>query len=202
VIIVVEGPSASGKTTYASTHGGNALVPESSGVVPPVDVSAEERAEFWSHENARRWALAVKAEDSLGRALCDTDPLKLHYDYCLHAIGMLDHAAVLAGVDACRRAIQAHRLGIADLILCSIPDTQTLALQQQRDTTRSRSNFRVNARLGESLRRWYEALAAADPARVQWGFPDVVPQARPRDRYDLGLFDVWMAGLGLRATDS
>lgn len=126
-------------------------MPETSRAAPAVDASASERAAYWALESCRRWAQAVEIEHLLGRAVCDTDPLKLHYDYCLHAIGRLERSAVLAGVDACRRAIEARSLGIADLVLCSIPDAQTLELRKQRDTTRPRRNFEVNAALGEPL---------------------------------------------------
>lgn len=196
MIVVVEGPSASGKTTYATARG-CAMVPENTGVAPPADASPPERAEFWAHQNSARWKSALEVEESVGRVVCDTDPLKLHYDYSLHGIGLLDRPIVLAGVVACRRAIKARTLGIADLVLCCIPEARTLAGRKHLDTTRSRRNFEINARLGAPLREWYQALDATDPGRVQWDFPEHLPSAPIRDRYDVDLFDAWMSSLGL-----
>jgi hypothetical protein len=197
VIIVVEGPSAAGKTTYALARADAAYIPENAGLTPPKDASSSELADFWAVANSRRWARAVEVEKSVGRAVCDTDPLKLHYDYCLNAIGMLDRSMLLAGVEACRRAIEAQKLGVADLIVCSIPEAETLAERKTGDRTRTRRNFAVHARLAEPLRSWYEALDAADPGRVRWEFPDDLPESLPRDRYDVDLYDAWMTRLGL-----
>jgi hypothetical protein len=47
------------------------------------------------------------------------------------------------------------------------------------------------------LQEWYAALADLDPDRVQWRYPDVLPAVGLRDRYNLRLFDAWMAELGL-----
>lgn len=197
MIVVVEGPSAAGKTTYVTAAGGTVVVPEHAGEGPESGLSYSERAEFWAGQNRRRWEAAVQTERAHGLALCDTDPLKLHYDYCLLRIGRLERAPALAAVAACRESIADQRLGIADLVLCSVPDSDVLAERKQGDTSRSRRNFATNAQLGAPLRDWYRALEEIDPGRVRWEFPPALPDVASRARYDLDLFDSWMSRLGL-----
>ena len=197
VIIVIEGPSAAGKTTSARRLGSDASVPEIAGLEPPTDATAA--VDFWAAANASRWEMAVETEQRVGRAVCDTDPLKLHYDYCLFRIGQLERQQLAAGTAACRRLIVQRRLGIADLILCSIPDDDALRRQRESDPTRSRRNFELHRRLAEPLREWYAALEAVDPPRVEWAFPATIPPPVERDRYDLEMFDEWMRLLDLAA---
>lgn len=196
MIVVLEGPSAAGKTTAAHRLGLEAVVPETVGLEPPVG-DAHAVAAFWAEANAVRWRRAVDTERRFGRAVCDTDPLKLHYDYCRFRIGELDRGHLVAGVAACRRLIDERRLGIADLVLCSIPDEDALSRQRQGDPTRSRRHFELHRRLAAPLRDWYSALESVDPSRVDWTFPAALPSPRRRDRYDIDLFEGWMRLLGL-----
>ena len=194
MIVVVEGPSAAGKTTWLARWPAADVVAEHGGIVVPPERAADE-ATFWSELNAARWAQALAIEARAGHALCDGDPLKLSYDYCLARIGEAAWSRFDAGVAACTDAITDRRLGIADAIFCSIPDEATLAARRAADPTRRRRNFDVNGRLGPALADWYAALERLDPGRVQWSFPEQVPDGAPRDRYDVGLFARWMAGL-------
>jgi hypothetical protein len=191
VILIIEGPSAAGKSTAALRLGAGALVPEAAGLEPPA-ADALTVATFWAEANSARWELAVETERRDGRAVCDTDPLKLHYDYCRFRIGQLEQLQLVAGAASCRRLIEQRRLGIADLILCSIPDGEVLRRQREGDTTRSRRRFELHRQLAVPLRDWYAALEAIDPSRVEWTFPTVLPSTRRRDRYDVDLFDDWM----------
>ena len=196
MIIVVEGPSAAGKSTWALEHAGGSLVPEHTGLHAP---SGDHDAvvSFWVVANGERWEQALRVEASTGTAVCDTDPLKLHYDFCLMRIGQRSMTAVRAGAAACRAAIAEQRLGIADLVLCLVPDAETLEQRRDADDTRSRRNFDLHRQLGAPLTEWYDALARLDPGRVQWDFPDALPAVVERDRYDLELFDAWMRRLGI-----
>ena len=85
MIIVVEGPSASGKTTWIQTHALDGVVAESAPADPPEDASAA--ALFWAENGARRWEQAIATEQRAGISVCDTDPLKLHYGWSLWRIG-------------------------------------------------------------------------------------------------------------------
>jgi len=46
-------------------------------------LSPRQRHEVWIEGNCRRWERAVAIEQTQGVAVCDTDPFKLHYTWCL-----------------------------------------------------------------------------------------------------------------------
>jgi hypothetical protein len=199
VILVVEGPSAAGKTTWLSRCDPKLVVVELGRIEPPHQ-SAREKAQFWSDLNAARWDRTLTVEASHSCALCDTDPLKLHYDYCRARAGVVAWSLFEAGVEACGVAIAERRLGIADLILCAIPDVETLDARQQGDATRTRRNFDLHREFGPALRDWYRTLETLDPGRVEWTFPATVPRTDARDRYNVELFKSWMSDLPCRPT--
>lgn len=193
--MVVEGPSAAGKTTWLKRLASrDQTIPEHGAIEVPAD-RVDDEAQFWTGLNAARWARALAIETATGRALCDGDPLKLSYDYCLARIGALPWPRFDAGIETYAAAIRARRLGIADAIFCSIPDIDALDSRQREDPTRRRGNFAVNRRLGPPLRDWYGALNQLDPGRVEWAFPATIPVRAPRERYDLQMFTTWMARL-------
>src|SRR5215207_2766245 len=185
VVTVVEGPSAAGKTTWLQRSVPPAQVVSEHGHVERPAEGVADEATFWADLNAERWRQAMAIEAASTRAFCDGDPLKLHYDYCLARIGLLPWERFDRGAEACRSAIRAHRLGIADLVVCSIPDAATLDERKQADDIRRRSNFAVNRRLGPALHDWYSTLEQLDPGRIRWTFPTVIPDLPPRARFDL-----------------
>jgi hypothetical protein len=197
VIVVVEGPSGAGKTTWVRRVAPHAVVPEHGALDPP---SGEDDAvaRTWAARNAERWGAARRLEASAGVAVCDTDPLKLHYDFCLARLGEASMDRVRAGARACRAAIVGQELGIADVVVCGDPGDEELAQRVAGDATRTRRRFELHRRLGPPLREWYAALQRLDPGRVIWGFPEELPVVSPRGRYDTGLFDAWMAELGVQ----
>lgn len=195
MIVVVEGPSAAGKTTWCTAHGPDDVVAESGPIEPPVALADDGLARFWDDINRRRWAEALRVEAERELAVCDTDPLKLHYDYCLARIGLVSWDYFEASVHVAAEAIASCQLGIADIVLVAIPDDETLARRRDSDPTRSRRNFDLHRRLGPGLRDWYDALAGLDPGRVRWEYPRGMPPTVARDRYDMDLFRVWMAQL-------
>jgi hypothetical protein len=197
MIVVVEGPSGAGKSTCAAHLAPAASrVPEAVALEPPAG-SSRLIAEFWTDANAKRWGAALRVEAETGVAVCDTDPLKLHYDFCLMRIGVVGLGQLRADVRAARDAMSRQRLGIADLVLCEIPEPKVLEQRKRGDPARSRRRFDLHRRLAEPLHEWYAALAELDPDRVQWRFPDVLPAVGPRNRYDIRLLDAWMAKVGL-----
>lgn len=200
VIIAVEGPSAAGKTTWCSAHGTERVVAETGRIEQPPELSDDGLARFWNDLNCRRWATAIEVETDYGLAVCDTDPLKLHYDYCLARVGAASWDRFEAGVAVAAEAVASGTLGIADIVLVNIPDDEALQRQRASDPTRSRRNFDVHRRLGPALRDWYEVLDRLDPGRVRWKYPSAVPSTVERDRYDTALFEVWMAQLPRRTT--
>ena len=195
MIVVVEGPSAAGKTTWCTAHGSDSVIAETDRIKLPAVSSDHELARFWSDVNCRRWAQALRVENERGLAVCDTDPLKLHYDYCLARIGSASWERFEAGVAVAAEAIASHQLGVADVMLVNIADDVTLARQRNSDPTRSWRNFDLHGRLGPGLRDWYETLDRLDPGRVSWQYPPEVPPTAVRDRYDTDFFGSWMEQL-------
>ncbi len=163
LIVVVEGPSAAGKTTWIARHRDDAAV---IGEITPDQPAAglesiEAVADYWAHVNAGRWAMAVEAEQQSKIVLCDTDPFKLHYARCLWRAGYATVSEWRAARDANRKLFVAQRLGIADLILVSIPDESILATRRLADSVQ----------LAEPLRDWYQAVSQLDSTRVSWALP-------------------------------
>ncbi|RYF05943.1 MAG: hypothetical protein EOO77_27670, partial [Oxalobacteraceae bacterium] len=89
MIVVVEGISASGKSTWCARHSGSHVVPENGRIAGAPDRFADPTGEaaFWAERNIDRWQAALAVERATGHALCDTDPLKLHYVWCLCRVG-------------------------------------------------------------------------------------------------------------------
>lgn len=195
MIVVVEGPSAAGKTTWCAGHESDTVIAETGRIEPPAKLSDNDSARFWNEINCLRWRRAIDVEDEHGLAICDTDPLKLHYDFCLAQIGAASWTRFEAGVEAAAEAIASRRLGIADIMLVSLPSDEDLLRQRDSDPTRRRSNFELHRRLGPGLRNWYSALARLDPGRVIWEYPSGMPPQVTRDRYDADLFRDWMSQL-------
>jgi hypothetical protein len=173
VIIVVEGPSAAGKTTWIAAHSPPAAVigEMPSGPAPDRDLDPDGAAAHWAALSAARWHAAHQAERATGTAVCDTDPLKLHYIWSLWRTGHAGTRQWHAELSATRQLFARHHLGIADLILIDIPGPATLAARRQADTTRQRRNFDLHIQLASPLRDWYQAVERLDPARVHWELP-------------------------------
>lgn len=190
MIVVVEGISASGKTTWCARHPGR-VVAEAPAGGPPSD-EPRAMAEFWARVHAGRWAEAQRIEAAEGVAYCDTDPLKLHYTWCLWRVGRATKAEWDAAVDANRLAIQSRRLGFADAVVFLEPDVATVRARKEADRTRRRGNFELHLQLARPLREWYEMLDEAMPGRVLWHGERLteveIGRANP-NRYDLALFD-------------
>ncbi len=88
MIVVVEGISAAGKTTWCRSHAGEHLIPETfpsdRGNQPAQGLAT---ARYWTDWNVKRWGDALAMEAARGLAVCDTDPLKLHYSWTLFQAG-------------------------------------------------------------------------------------------------------------------
>jgi hypothetical protein len=100
-----------------------------------------------------------------------------------------------AGVKLAATSIAERRLGIADVTLIKTVDADTLERQRRLDQTRRRGNFNLHRQLGPALEDWYRTLATLDPSRVIGDFPPQVPPAIERERFDVALFQRWMAAL-------
>ena len=201
MIVVIEGISAAGKTSWCRQHAPDHLVPETYPQIrPDRNHDAREAARFWTDWNVRRWSEALALEQSKGTAVCDTDPLKLHYIWSLWRIGEAPENHWRHQMEATREAFDKRALGFADVYFVKKIDPHTVRLQKERDQAKSRMNFDLHLRLQASLHAWYEALAMILPERIRWSLPTRLPALEPdtwlsKSRYDVKLFDRFIANL-------
>jgi hypothetical protein len=179
MIIVVEGPSAAGKTTWAARFAPELVVSESRPMHPPPSESAA-AARYWADLGSDRWVEAERIERQHGIAVCDTDPLKLHYAWSLWRIGELDEADLRRQIVAYREAVAEGRLGFADRYYVEIPAADVLAERKARDASRGRRNFALHVRLGDPMQEWYGAIEELRPGSVVWSYPARLPGRLPR----------------------
>jgi hypothetical protein len=169
VIVVVEGPSAAGKTSWCRLNAGRFVGEYLPTGREPVD--AELAARYWVRVGARRWSAALEFERQDGVAVCDTDPLKLHWSWGMAALGLAPRAQFERELTVTREAFKAGMLGLADAVLVGLPDVEVLRRQRDGDPTRRRRNFAAHVQLREPLEQWYSALDRLDPGRVIWDLP-------------------------------
>ncbi|BBK31959.1 hypothetical protein EDC65_0759 [Stella humosa] len=198
MILVVEGISASGKTTWCGQHGGGSVVPEHGRLdgVPDRGRDPAAAARFWAERNVDRWQAALAMEKGGRVAVCDTDPLKLHYVWCLWQIGEADERDWLLEHEATRDTVRDGRIGFADAYAVGRIEPQIARDRAHADATRRRRNFELHVRLQVALMRWYAAIDQIMPGRVQFGLPAAMPGVRHHaERCDLGAFDRVIAAL-------
>ena len=200
MIVVVEGISAAGKTSWCLAHAARNLVAETppQGFAPDRASDPEAAARFWVGRSEERWSAALALDRRTGLAVCDTDPLKLHYVWSLWRIGAIGETAWRLERDLSRAAVARGTLGWADLYLVKEIAAADARRQRDGDPGRSRRNFDVHVRLAEPLAAWYAALGDLLPGRVLFRFPDDgIPALPPRSRRvgDLALFDALIDSL-------
>lgn len=209
MLIVIEGASAAGKTTWCRRFvGGRVLFEgepaaehEPAGASNPDPEDVRGAARYWVDVNARRWTTACAMAANLGWIACDTDPFKLHWTWTLWTEGLASSAYWEASREFNRLAFAKGTLGLADLILFADLDATTLRRQKTNDPTRTRSRHEMHVRIAPALKRWYSAMAAIDPDRVQFRLPADGLQAEhlalgPRpERSGTALFDCFMGEL-------
>jgi len=200
MIVVAEGISAAGKTTFARQFGDGLWLPEieAKGARPDADDPLDEHARFWSNHNAIRFGLAQEIEAKHGFAICDTDPMKVHYSWCMEKAGFHWPDKFETAVPFVRNAIAERRLGFADLYLIKQIDPEIARAQKDGDATRRRGNFEQHLALQPHLIDWFSAMSDVLPGQVRWGFPDAdsllgevktkAPEDSPR-RFDVLVFD-------------
>ena len=201
MIIVVEGPSGAGKTTWCRTHAAaNALLealPDRSTV--PTDPKAA--AQFWVERNVARWQEVLTREARDGLVVVDTDPFKLHYLWTLVKTGHASDLDWTTHRDAARDAFASGRYALADVFLVSDVDDATLRARRDADRSRTRRNFERHVLLRDSLLRWYSAIDRLEPGRVVFGLPavgitpDLIAKGERKRRSGRELFDELMMEL-------
>lgn len=179
MLIVIEGPSAAGKTTWcrrfadgrALLEGEPSAAPEPAGASDADPVDPRAVARYWIDTNARRWATACAMSDRLGWVACDTDPFKLHWTWTLWVEGLASSAYWEASRELSRSHFANETLGLPDLVFFADLDAATLRRNKARDPTRARTRHEMHIRIAPALKRWYCAMAELDPARVQFQLP-------------------------------
>lgn len=135
-------------------------------------------------------------EDISSWALCDSDPLKLHYIWSLWQIGETSEHTWRIELDATRATIAQGRIGFADCYIVGRIDPQLARERAKTDTTRRRSGFELHVRLQQALLTWYTAMDEVLPGRVRFGFPSEMPAFKSLDgRYAVVAFDRMIASL-------
>lgn len=173
MLIVVEGPTAVGKTTWLRALPPEQVVAEEWEAlgIPrgggPADPDGVEAQAFWVAANSRRWSLALEAERQHGLACVDTNPLKLYYNFALVAEGLMDRVVFEAGFQHTRAAMAEGRLGFADHIVLLTASPAALAARKAGDPNRSRRHFASNVRLGPALQAYHATLEELRPGTVR-----------------------------------
>lgn len=172
VIVVVEGPSGAGKTTWVRRHAGRHALLEELPDHDAVPDDPEAAARFWVERNVRRWEAVLERERRDGLVVVDTDPFKLHFTWTLYQEGMATRRQWELERDTSRAAFAGGRYGLADLVFVAAIDEATLRRRRDADATRTRRNFDRHVRLRDALLTWYRAIDALEPGRVVFELPD------------------------------
>lgn len=196
LIVVVEGPTAAGKTSWCHRYVGRFVGEYRGAGREPADEVAQAR--YWVRQNIKRWETALEMEREDGIAFCDTDPVKLHYAWGMAALGLAPRARFDRELTVTREAFRSGRLGFADAVLVGLPDAETLRRHRDGDDSRSRRNFAAHVQLREPLQQWYAALDSLSPGRVVWELPvegvPKLPEPWP-ERCSLELLESLVAAL-------
>lgn len=201
MIIVVEGPSGAGKTTWCRTHGGEHALLESLPDHATVPTEPHAATRFWVDRNVARWQEVLAREAHDGLVIVDTDPFKLHYVWTLYRTGQVSELDWTMQRDAARDAFATGRYALADAFLVSDLDVTTLRARREADPSRTRRNFERHVLLRDSLLRWYGVIDRVEPGRVVFGLPagglspELLAKGKRARRSGRDLFDELMAEL-------
>ena len=201
MIIVVEGPSGAGKTTWCRTHGGAKALLEALPDHATVPTEPHAAARFWVGRNVARWQDVLEREKRDGMVVVDTDPFKLHFVWTLFKTGQVSEVEWTMQRDAARDAFSEGRYALADLFLVSNVDDATLRARREADASRTRHNFERHVLLRDALLRWYSAVDRLEPGRVVFGLPadgisaDLLAKGKRATRSGVDLFDHLMKEL-------
>ena len=198
MIVAVEGPSAAGKTAWCREQRLPVVAEYAPTRREPDGADKDRQAAYWVQVNSGRWKQALELEKQNPIVLCDSDPLKLHYSWCLARIGDAPWSRFQHELRYVRKALAASRLGFTDMVLVSIPPLHVLRSHKATDMTRQRRSFDLHVKLREPLREWYTAVELAEPGRVVWSWPPtgvpITADERPQ-RCDPALLDRVIAHL-------
>ncbi|NNE48117.1 MAG: hypothetical protein HKN37_15810 [Rhodothermales bacterium] len=195
MIVVVEGVSAAGKTTWSSLQPPEQVVLEAIPLSATL-ASSHDRASHFVDLHVRRWCNALDAEQSCGIAICDTDPFKLHYAWCELRAGLCSVSDWQNALAAHRRAFHENRLGLADAVVFLNPAESIIRHRRATDLTRRRRRFEKHFSFLPWLVEWYKAIDRVEPGRVFSGVDAEMPSVAIRQqRSGVEVFDAFLAEL-------
>jgi|SRR5215213_812250 len=205
MIIVVEGPSAVGKTTLLRQLPASHVIGEDWAALgfppeqwPNLDTPAGQA--FGVRASSHRWKLLCDVEHQFGSAYADTDPLKLYYQFALALHGTRSRAQLRTTFDYCRRALETEQLGFADIIVFLRASPATLRSRKQQDASRQRRRFDLHVELIDAFAHYYALLEQIRPGTVTFHDTDLdgttstilsrpLPQHPLYARFDVHTFD-------------
>jgi len=205
MIMVVEGPSAVGKTTLLGQLPLSRVISEDWAALgfpaeqwPDLDTPAGQM--FGVTASSHRWKLLCDVENQFGTAYADTDPLKLYYNFALALHGSRSRAQLWTTFEYCRHALETEQLGFADTVLFLRASPVTLWSRKQQDATRQRRRFELHVELIDGFALYYALLEQIRPGTVTFYdtdqdgssptlFSDTLPHRTRYARYDVHAFD-------------
>ena len=199
MLIVVEGPSAVGKTTLLGLVPAQRVVGEEVLRVP-AGTGPMGSIPYAVESSARRWERLLDTEARHGHAYADGDPLKLYYDFARVAFGALERCVYEAGWHLMAQAMGERRIGFADRVVYLSASPDTLARRRASDATRRRRRFALHVRLVPAMRAYYAALERLRPGTLRWLDAEDDPRSAAvselessedlrRDRYDVSALE-------------
>jgi hypothetical protein len=201
MIVVVEGPSGAGKTTWCRTHGGRFALLEELPDHLDVPSDPEAAARFWVARNVARWQQVLDRERRDGLVVVDVTHSSSTNVWTLYQTGQIPRIEWDLQREASRQAFSAGRYALADLYLVSSIDAATLRAQRDADSTRTRRGFERHVLLREPLLRWYRAIDGLEPGRVLFELPvtgltpDLLAPGTRMKRSGADLFELLLARL-------
>jgi hypothetical protein len=157
MIVVMEGPSAAGKTTWCRTYcPGNVVeaAPESL-AAPDLYGDPVEVANFWIDFHKKQWLAALQIEKEKGVAICDGDPLHLYFSWSLWKGGALPNDLFEAELPLYRRAVEEGSVGFADVVLWLEAPVEELRRRAKSDSTRRRRRHELYLSLIPWMKKWF-----------------------------------------------
>jgi hypothetical protein len=171
MIVVIEGPSAAGKTTWYRTNCPDLLAENAAENVAAPDPYDDPQtvAQFGVECNAKQWQTALQIEKQKGIVVCDGDPLHLNFSWSLWKTGSLPRNLFDAELPLYLRAMEESRMGFADLVLWREAPLEELRRRAKSDSTRRRRRHELYVsmiRLDEDVVRGWRASTAGSRASL------------------------------------
>lgn len=196
MIVVMEGPSAAGKTTWCRSHCPDVMIEGAAEDIraPSLDSDPAEVAAFWVDFNAGLWQAGLEIERRTGVAVFDGDPFHLYFSWALWKAGALTCALFEKESILYRRAIEQRRIGFADYIVWREAPLDELRRRAKSDRTRKRRKHEVYLSLIPWMKAWFKARESIFPATLlswsdEFRLGDLEASPVLPLRYDPALFD-------------